>query len=343
MNSHPAPDYRLVVGGQDITAKVNPRLISLTLSEGRGGEADTLELTLADHDGQLALPRKGATMALQLGWRGQALVDKGTFEVDEVEHSGAPDQISIKARSADVKRKLRQRTEKSWHDTTAGAIVQEIAARNGLAPRVDSTLASIKVAHIDQTNESDLNFLSRLAKQHDAVATVKKGRLLFLPINGTKTSGGAALGSMHITRADGDQHRYHSAERGAYSGVRAYWSDPKQAEKRSVLAGSEEDEKRLKDTYGSEADAMAAARSEQQRMARGKATFGLTLALGRPELMPQTPVTVSGFKPEIDSTPWLVVKLTHSLGDQGLTTQLELETHAAPASKGGTVQDSDAE
>lgn len=323
---HPAPVYRLVVNGQDITAKVNPRLIGLTLSEGREGAADTLELTLADHDGQLAMPRKGATIALQLGWRGQALVDKGTFEVDEVEHSGAPDQVSIKARSADLKRKLRQRTEKSWHDTTVGAIVQEIAARHGLDPRVGGDLAGTNVEHIDQTNESDLHFLSRLAKQHDAVATVKKGHLLFLPINGTKTSGGTALGGVRITRADGDQHRYHSAERGAYSGVRAYWSDPKQAEKRSVLVGSEEDEKRLKDTYGSEQDALAAARSEQQRVERGKATFELTLALGRPELMPQTPVTVRGFKREIDATPWLVVKLTHSLGDQGLTTRMELET-----------------
>lgn len=337
---HPAPDYRLVVNGQDITAKVNPRLINLTLSEGREGAADTLELTLADHDGQLALPRKGATIELQLGWRGQPLVDKGSFEVDEVEHSGAPDQISIKARSADLKRKLRQRTEKSWHDTTVGAIVQEIAARHGLAPRVGGALAATRVEHIDQTNESDLHFLSRLAKQHDAVATVKKGHLLFLPINGTKTSGGAALGGMRIARASGDQHRYHSAERGAYSGVRAYWSDRNQAEKRSVLVGSEEDEKRLKDTYGSEADAMAAARSEQQRVERGKATFEMTLALGRPELMPQTPVTVTGFKLEIDATPWLVVKLTHTLGDQGLTTRLELETNAAPASKAEKVKDS---
>ena len=48
---HPAPDYRLVVAGQDITARVNPRLISLTLTEGREGAADSLELRLSDHDG----------------------------------------------------------------------------------------------------------------------------------------------------------------------------------------------------------------------------------------------------------------------------------------------------
>ena len=332
---HPAPDYRLVVNGQDITAKVNPRLINLTLSEGREGAADTLELTLADHDGQLALPRKGATIELQLGWRGQPLVDKGSFEVDEVEHSGAPDQISIKARSADLKRKLRQRTEKSWHNTTVGAIVQEIAARHGLAPRVGGALAATRVEHIDQTNESDLHFCTRLARQHDAVCTVKKGQLVFLRTNSRTTAGGQTLEAMQITRTDGDQHRYHTAERNAYSGVRAYWHDPKTAQKRSVLAGTEATEKRLKDTYATEADALAAAQAEQQRVTRGKATFDLALALGRPELMPQTPVTVNGFKPEIDGTEWLVVKLTHSLGDQGLTTRLELETHAVPASEAG--------
>ena len=60
-----------------------------------------------------------------------------------------------------------------------------IARRNNLTPRVDATLAAIKVAHIDQTNESDVHLLTRLAGQHDAVATMKNGSLLFLPINGT--------------------------------------------------------------------------------------------------------------------------------------------------------------
>ena len=297
-------------------------------------------MTLSDHDGQLAMPRKGATIELLLGWIGQPLVDKGTFEVDEVEHSGAPDQISIKARSADLKRKLRRRTEKSWHDTTLGAIVQEISARNSLTPRVGGALSATRVAHIDQTNESDLNFLSRLAKQHDAVATVKKGHLLFLPINDTKTSGGATLGSMRITRASGDQHRYHSAERGAYSGVRAYWTDPNQAEKRSVLVGSEEDEKRLKDTYGSEQDALAAAKSEIQRIDRGAATLSLTLALGQPDLMAQSPVTVIGFKPEIDGTAWLVKTVEHNLDDSGLITRLELERQGSDVAASET-QDED--
>lgn len=71
---------------------------------------------------------------------------------------------------------------------------------------------------------------------------------------------------------------------------------------------------------------MAAARAERGRIKRGKATMELTPAIGRPELMPQTPVVLQGFKDVIDATDWLVVKLTHTLGDGGLNTRIELET-----------------
>lgn len=320
-----APDYSLTVDGRDIKPAVNGRLISLALSECRGNESDQLDLVLDDSDGQLRLPPRGAEVALRLGWAGQILQDKGLFTVDEIEHSGSPDQVHLRARAAEMRKELRSRRDQSWHATTLGQIVRTLATRHGLQSRIDNSLAQVPVDHIDQTNESDLNFITRLASQHDAVATVKKEHLVFLPINGTVSSTGQALTRITITRADGDQHRYHSSDRGSYSGVRAYWHDAGRARRRGVLVGKTGNEKRLKDTYGSERDALAAARAEMNRIARGAATLELTLALGRPELMPQTPVTVRGFKPEIDGTQWLVVKLEHQLGDGGLVTRVEME------------------
>lgn len=324
--AYATPAFELTVAGRNITRTVNARLIQLTLAESRGDEADQLDIELDDSDGRMAIPSKGEEITLRLGWAGGRLVDKGTFEVDEIEYSGAPDRISIRARSAEMKRQLRTRTEHSYHDTTLGEIVRAIAARNGLQAKVDTTLAGVRVAHIDQTHESDLHFATRLAKQYDAVCTVKKGRLAFIPINGSRNAAGVELEGWTLTRADGDQHRYHTAERNAYSGVRASWHDAARAEKRSVLVGTEDNEKRLKDTYGSEADALAAARAEMGRIKRGKATMELTLALGQPELMPQTPLRLKGFKPQIDATPWLVVKIAHTLAEGGFTSRLELET-----------------
>lgn len=328
--THLAPDYRLVVDGKDISAKVQPCLISLTLTEGRENNADQLDIELDDSDGQLAIPRKEAVIELAIGWRGQQLVDKGTFVVDEAEHSGAPDRITIRARAADMGGEIRTRTEKSWHNTTLGALLGEIAQRNSLTTKVDQRLAAIKIAHLDQTNESDMHFLTRLARQYDAVATVKKKHLLFMPINGTQTSKGQRLPTITITRKDGDQHRWSSSTREAFEGVRAWWSDRVNGSRKSVIAGTKGSNlKTLKETFASAEDALQAARAERQRLERGLATFELALAIGMPEVMPQSPIKVSGFKTEIDGDDWLVKEVTHTLNEgSGWTTKASMERGA---------------
>ena len=322
---HPQPSYRITLGDRDITPTVDARLISLTLTECRGDEADQLDLCLDDSDGALEIPRKGVTLSLAIGWAGQPLVDKGTFVVDEAEHGGVPDQLTLRARSADLGQHLRERKEHSWHRTTLGKILEAIAQRNQLKARVDSALAGQDVAHVDQTNESDLNFVTRLAKRYDAMATIKKGLLLFLPITGTTTSKGEALPTIEITRADGDSHRYHTSDREAYSGVRAYWHDPGNAKRRSVLVGLSGNAKRLKEGHATGADALAAAQAEWQRLQRGAAGFELVLATGLPTLMPQTSVRVSGFKAQIDRIDWLAIKTCHSFADSGYITRVEFE------------------
>ena len=57
------------------------------------------------------------------------------------------------------------------------------------------------------------------------------------------------------------------------------------------------------------------------------------LARGRAELFPEMPVTVAGFKPEIDATPWLVKEATHTIADGGFETSLELEVRDDPTTE----------
>jgi len=45
------------------------------------------------------------------------------------------------------------------------------------------------------------------------------------------------------------------------------------------------------------------AEAELARTQRSQATLSYALAVGRPKLLPEMPVAVSGFKPEIDETP----------------------------------------
>lgn len=362
MGARLTPDFMLTVNSKDVTANIRDRLISLTLTDNRGFEADQLEVELDDADGQLAMPVRGTVVTLFLGWKGQALIGKGSFTVDEVEHHGAPDTMTIRARSADFRGSLNSRREVSYHETTLGDIVTQIAGRNKLKPMLADGFAGIAVAHIDQTQETDAKFLTRLATLYGAVAAVKAGRLLFIrPGNGVTISG-KPIPQMTITRNDGDRHTFSIADRGAYSGVSASWlhtKDPKpkkvklqrkmkvrqlralehpaakkskakvvkppEAKEGDYLAGSEDNVFTLTTVYSSKATAMRAAKAKWEKLQRGVAEFSLTLAMGRADLYPETPVKVSGFKSVIDAQPWLISKVTHSLSNNGYTTQLDFE------------------
>ncbi|KAG0190631.1 hypothetical protein DFQ28_001746 [Apophysomyces sp. BC1034] len=329
------PDYRITVGKRDLTPLIASSLISLSLTESRAEEADTLDIVLDDTRNTFAIPKLGELVRASIGWAGQPLIDKGTFTVDEIEHSGAPDSITIRARSASMTEKMHARHEYSWHRQTIGAIVRTIAARHALKAAVADTLAPIAIAHIDQTHESDLSFLTRLARRYDAVMNVKDRHLLFMPIGAGQTASGQPLEALRLTRASGDQHRYHIAQRESYAAVRAYWHSNGQGKRQSVIVGADTQHniKVLPEGYTSEAEARAAAEAEYARTQRSQATLSYMLALGRPEAFPEVPVTVSGFKPEIDATPWLVKQATHTISDGGFTSALELEVCGDPASR----------
>lgn len=357
-----APDFSLTLQGSDITHNIRARLLSLTLTDNRGFEADQLDIELDDSDGLMVMPQRNAVLSLALGWQGLQLTHKGRFTVDEVEHRGAPDTLTIRARSADFRGSLNTRREASYHDTTLGDIVQQIAARNTLTAKLAAGLDAIKISHIDQTQETDAAFATRLASLNGAVAAVKNGCLLFIrPGNGT-TVNGKPLPVMTITRRDGDRHNFSLADRDAYTGVTASWlntrqpkpqkvklqrkpktqhlralqhpkakpatqkaAKPAEVQKGEYLVGAEDNVFTLPTVYATQAAAMRAAQAKWEKLQRGVAEFSLSLAMGRADLVPETPVQVSGFKQVIDAQRWIVSKVVHNLSNSGFTTAVELE------------------
>ncbi|HCD15452.1 phage late control D family protein [Shewanella sp.] len=343
----PTPDFQILVNGNDISPKVKSRLISLRLTDNRGFEADTVEVQLDDADGELAMPPKGATMQVNIGWKGSALVDKGTYTIDELEHSGPPDSLTIRGKSADMRGTLQKSREQSFHQQNISSIVDTIAARHQLKTKISDKLKDEVIEHIDQANESDANFLTRLAEQFDAIATVKNGNLLFLQAGQSNTASGMALEGVEITRQSGDSHHFGVADRDAYSGVVAYWQNDKAAKRQTVKAkkpaeakpsdvkvivgekeimvGSSDNVKTLRHIYANKQNAERAARAMWDKLQRGVATFTITLAMGRPELFPEQPVSVSGFKQPIDNSAWILTRVEHNITDMGYTTGIELE------------------
>lgn len=371
--NHRTPKFKVEVitkDGDDIDISdiISERLMSLTLTDNRGFEADMLEIQLDDHDGKLAIPPRNALLSIAIGWKGALLIDKGRYSVDEIQYSGAPDSLTLRARAADLKGSLSEQKERSFHHIKLGALIEQIAKENNLGVECDEHLVDVPIAHRDQTNESDANFLTRLAQELDCLATVKNGNLLFMRMGQGRTLSGKMIPPVHIKKEHGDNYQFSIAETDNYKAVRAYWHDTDTGKRGEIVIdenskiekkqrmtkgrtlkdgtvkgrrlskrkyntlvqtepveSDSEQIKNLRDTYSSEARALNAAKAAFDKFKRGAARFGITLANGVPDLIPETPVKLSGFKNGIDGTDWLITRVTHNISDNGYTTQVECE------------------
>ncbi len=63
-----------------------------------------LDLPLGDSDGLLDIPNRGARLRVAIGWKGQPLVDKGVYTVDEIERIVTTDYLVVRTDAELVKK-----------------------------------------------------------------------------------------------------------------------------------------------------------------------------------------------------------------------------------------------
>lgn len=363
---HLTPQAELTIDGKRFGTQAMSRIISISLTDKRGFEADELTIELDDHDGTIAIPKTGSKITLKLGYKETGLVEKGEYLVSEFTASGSPDRLSITARAADLAEALAEQVEKSWHKQTLYQIIETIAKKHKYEYIISKDYQSQKIEHIDQTNESDASFMSRLAEQYDAIATIKNGKLLFIPAGESQTASGQPILPTTITRASGDSHSFTYSSSNSYQAVRAYYTDKKTGQKKEVIVNKdnaypnkkttqqnktvkgktfkakkkENDNqkvntegqkiKTLRHLYATESGAWSGARGAFKKIQRGVAEFSITLAVGRPDLYPETPAVVKGFKPEIDAEAWLITEVSHKIDSGGYTASIQFEARIVP-------------
>lgn len=333
-NSNSQAIYKLMVDGKDVNTAAIQRFMGMTITDNRGFESDSVEIRLSDHDGLLEIPLKGAIIQVWIGWSTTGLVYKGQYVVKELEHSGAPDVLTIRATSADLKSGLKQKKERSFENVTLSDILQALAFEHELDLRVHDTLAQHKIVHLVQ-NESDANLLTRLADEHDAIAAIKNGTLMFMPKGAAQTVSGQDLPTFLLTREQGDQHRYSDCDEGEeITAVRAWYYDATQGKKLEVVYGdaSNQNIKELRHIHQDKQSATLAAKAKLTSLKRSALTFQYTLAKGNPEIIPEMTFVFDGLKEHISDIFWLGTRVIHDLdADNGYTTAIELEVFCPDA------------
>ena len=159
---------------KDISEEISKYLLSLDYTDNIEGQADGLSLTLEDR-AQLWTsdwyPQRGSKLDVTIYTLNRGRLDEGlkslflgSFEVDEIEIKMAPATVQIKAVGVTFESSLRgEKKNRTWEKITVKKCCEDIAAGNGLTldwycennPPLD---------HVEQSDESDLEFLKKVVK-----------------------------------------------------------------------------------------------------------------------------------------------------------------------------------
>lgn len=317
------PNFKILADKADITALLNGRLLSLSITDEIGLVSDTLTLELDDRDAVLEIPASGAEMEAFLGY--DELYPMGKFIVDEAEIKSPPATMSITARASNSSFRdmgaFKSPRSYSWEEYTLLGIVQTIAKRYGLKESVADEYRKILVKHIDQTHESDCAFIQRLATDYGASVKIAGGLLLFIePLSG-KFPDGTDIPAIPIVVNDICGYQMRLAERGKYEKVVANYHDFDMAEEKQVSVGTGSPVFTLRDTFTSTSQAKLRATAKLNEITAGTKTLSLDL-IGNPLISAESVIDLPNIRAEI-SGRWVVKSARHTLTASGYKTNLE--------------------
>lgn len=171
--------------GANITTDLKDYITSFNFSDNEG-RSDDLSITLHDKLKKWQspwLPEKGDDIEAVIrtyNWRKEKEVTElncGTFYVDDVSLDGPPDRINIKALSIPTaKGGKNTKRSRAWENSDFATIAGDIAISSELTLVFDAP--NVSFDRVDQSKETDLAFIKRLAKREGYAVKVTKTRLV---------------------------------------------------------------------------------------------------------------------------------------------------------------------
>ena len=294
------PTCCIVAEGADITALIN------------------------DRDSAVSLPSRGASIEVFLGYSDTALTRLGRYTVDEVELSGPPDTLVIRGKASDMRGSGKTTRSGSWENVSLASIVNDLAAHNGWQPVCP--MATV-VPRADQLNESDFNFITRLARQYDCTAKVADGKLLVLQRQAGQSASGKFLGAITLTRSDVSRWQFRLADRSTHKAVSTQHQDKKTGKLAIITLDNDQAPDGLppvhtdRHIYPNKSAAEQAAKARLSAFNRSTAAVRLEMP-GRTDLFAERSINAQGFKSGLDGV-YLVDSVEQVFTQSGWTTTVE--------------------
>ncbi|MDE1463373.1 phage late control D family protein [Spartinivicinus poritis] len=323
------PVYTLLADNENITKVIYNRLLDITITDNAGWESDSLEVTLDDTGHAIALPDTGAKLEIYLGYKEKELELMGAYTVDEIELASPPNTLKITGKAANMGSSLKSPKTITWSEKGGAqskanqvnleTIFSKIAKDNGLKIKIDKKYKNKKFAILNQRNESDINFLTRLATSVGGVLKITDDTLSLKPRI-------PETGVIELIPQDVTQWRVNITKRTSYNSVTANYYDKKRGKKFKVTVDKSKKGKQTKPARQirtdaiSEVAATALAIAELENAALGEKQLTITLP-GNTTIKAERQLKLIGFRAGANGL-WIIDTVKHQLNNSGYITEI---------------------
>lgn len=174
------PEITITYEGKDITADISAYVRRFTYTDVLTEKSSDISLELEDKAGNWLkdwYPKKGSVIKATIAYQGETPLDCGLFQLDDFGFSFPPSIVTLGALATDVKLTLREKRTEAYEKQTLKDIATKVAERHGLT--VKGEIKEIKIDRCTQDNQTDLEFLVRIAKEYNYLVKIENGDLIF--------------------------------------------------------------------------------------------------------------------------------------------------------------------
>lgn len=309
------PDFKIIVNDKDVTESLRPYLVSVEYTDDIDDEADGLTLRFQGEN--FKPPSFNDSLKVWLGYR-EGLWYIGSFSVLKSRIEFETLEVEVTATPVNFGSDIKEKRTMAYDNVTLNQILNKIAKRYKLS--VKNSFPKRAYKHKSQTNQSDLDFMQRLATESGATFAIKNNTILFRPKNGS--DGDEELPSASVDAKLTKGLWLETLDKTAYGSCVASWHSTKENKTQSVTVGKGKPMLHIKSTFKDASDARMKALARLDESKRGQARGGFEYE--GMNIVAGSKVQLSNLPPGWPSS-FGIKQVRHSWGEGGYTVNVEFE------------------
>ncbi len=310
------PIFSILINGKNRTDVINEKLVSISLVDNANNESDELEIVVS---GRFKRPKYQDQIKVYFGYEPD-LSFMGLFRVQTTSKTFT--QLAIKATGVNFSESFKVKRNITYEKLSIKDIAKQIASRHQL--KVKSDFDDIFLLIQSQTNESDMHFLNRIAKEYNAIFNIKNDTLYFMrKIKKNKKSDELPSYTVHINPFS--NIKIDHSNKTLYNSCEVSWHDTKENQtfKKIYPINGGDPILKFKGSFKSEAQAVLIAQAKLEKANAGLIKGSIDkegqkiFAGGSLKLIDNI---------DLDTEKYQITKVNHSLDKaNGWTTNIEFE------------------